>query len=488
VHERHRSNGHTVPADQVGEVDVVVIGGGPTGENLAARTVRGGLSAVVVESDLLGGDCLYWACMPSKALLRPVHALAGARRVPGAQQAVSGSIDAEAVFGYRTAFTSGWDDSPQVQWALGAGIRVVRGYGRLAGDKRVEVTAADGSTATITARHAVAVATASTAFEPPIEGLSTTPHWGSREATSAKEVPARLAVLGGGVVGVEMAQAFARLGSAVTMMSPSRLLARMDSRVGQLVTEALSPDGVDVRIDTKVVRVERDGADGPVTVTTADGASVIADELLVATGRRPNTADIGVETVGLEPGRALEVDTTGLVRGVDGSWLYAAGDVTGQAPLTHMGKYSARATGDVIAARAQGEPVRDEPWGKHATTAHQRAVPQVIFTDPEVTTVGLTAADAEQAGYRIRAVEVDIAVAGAAIHAENYTGWAQMVIDEDRRVIVGMTIVGQDVADLLQSATIAIVGEVPLERLWHAAPSFPTISEVWLRLLENYGL
>jgi pyruvate/2-oxoglutarate dehydrogenase complex dihydrolipoamide dehydrogenase (E3) component len=209
VHERYLSDEHTVRAVDVGQVDVVVIGGGPTGENAAARAVRGGLSAVLVEFDLLGGECSYWACMPSKALLRPVHALAAARRVPGAREAVTGPIDVPAVLGYRDAFSSGWDDRHQVQWADGADISVVRGWGRLAGVRRVAVTAPDGSTATITARHAVVVATGSTPSEPPIEGLADTPHWGSREATSAKAVPARLAVVGGGVVGVELAQAFA---------------------------------------------------------------------------------------------------------------------------------------------------------------------------------------------------------------------------------------------------------------------------------------
>jgi len=488
VRERHRSDEHTVPAHEVGEVDVVVIGGGPTGESLAARTVQGGLSTVVVEADLLGGDCSYWACMPSKALLRPLHALAAARRVPGAHEAVTGSIDTAAVFDYRNSFTSTWDDSSQVQWAVGANVGVVRGYGRLAGDRRVEVTTTDGATATITARQAVVVATASTPFEPAIEGLGDTPHWGSREATSAREVPARLVVFGAGVVAVEMAQAFARLGSAVTMLAHSGVLSRMDQRVGHMVGQALAQDGVDVRTGIEISRVSREGTDGPVTVTTGDGQDLVADELLVATGRRPNSGDVGLRSVGLRPGQALEVNTTGLVIGVDGGWLYAIGDVTGQAPLTHMGKYSARATGDVIAARAKGVLVQDQPWGKHATTAHQRAVPQVVFTDPEVTTVGLSATDAQGVGYRTRVVDVDIVVAGAVIHAQGYTGWAQMVVDEDRGVIVGMTIVGQDVADLLHSATIAIVGEVPLERLWHAAPSFPTISEVWLRLMEAYGL
>jgi pyruvate/2-oxoglutarate dehydrogenase complex dihydrolipoamide dehydrogenase (E3) component len=262
----------------------------------------------------------------------------------------------------------------------------------------------------------------------------------------------------------------------------------MEEHAGQLLTEALAKDGVDVRTGAEVVQVQREGADGPVAVSTADGDGVVADELLVATGRRPHTTDIGVEAVGLEPGTALEVDATGLVRQVAGGWLYAAGDVTGQAPLTHMGKYSARATGDVIAVRARGGVADDGPWGRHATIAQERAVPQVVFTDPEVTLVGLTTAQARDAGVRVRCVDLDLAVAGSSLHSQDYTGWVRMVVDEDRRVVVGMTVVGQDTAELLHSATIAVVAEVPLERLWHAVPSFPTISEIWLRLLEGYGL
>ncbi|SDQ87162.1 NAD(P)/FAD-dependent oxidoreductase [Quadrisphaera sp. DSM 44207] len=488
VHERHLSEQRTVRAADVGEVDVVVLGGGPTGENVAARAVRGGLSAVLVEADLLGGECSYWACMPSKALLRPVHALAAARRVPGAREAVTGELDVPAALRYRDAFTSGWDDGHQVEWAEGAGIAVVRGWGRLAGQRRVEVTARDGSTATITARSAVVVATGSTPRTPPVEGLDAVAHWGSREATSAKEVPARLAVVGGGVVGVEMSAAFAGLGSQVVLLAHSRVLSRFEERAGELVADGLRAAGVDVRTGTTPARVERAGADGPVTLTTEDGARIVADELLVATGRRPNTGDLGLETVGLSAGEPLAVDPSGLVRGVPGAWLSAAGDVTGQAPLTHMGKYSARATGDAVAARAAGRPVRDGAWGEHAATAQQRAVPQVVFTDPEVASVGPTAAEAEEAGVRVRCVDLDLAVAGSSIQAEGYTGWARIVVDEDRRVVVGATFVGQDVAELLHSATVAVVGEVPLERLWHAVPSFPTISEIWLRLLEGYGL
>ncbi|TNM69230.1 NAD(P)/FAD-dependent oxidoreductase [Streptomyces sp. NP160] len=487
----HPSDERTTAAADVTETDVVVIGGGPVGENVAARAVRGGLSAVIVETELLGGECSYWACMPSKALIRPTQALAAARRLPGAREAVTGSVDAAAVLARRDSFTSGWDDGGQVEWAVGADITVVRGHGRLAGEKRVEVTAPDGSTTTIAARRAVVVATGSTPSLPPVDGLGSTPHWGSREATSAARVPGSLLVLGAGVVGCELAQAFARLGSRVTLVASSTLLSKNEARAGELVADAVREDGVDVRLHAKAASVGRQGEDGPVTLVLADGTELTADELLVATGRRPAVGDVGLDSVGLPTDAALAVDTTGAATGLDQGpepWLYGAGDVTGDAPLTHMGKYVARAVGDVIAARAKGERVHDGAWGAHATTAQQRAVTQVTFTDPEVTSVGLTAAAAGEAGLRTRVVDLDIAVAGSALHADGYTGWARMVVDEDRRVVVGVTFVGPDTAELLHSATVAVVGEVPLERLWHAVPSYPTISEVWLRLLEAYGL
>lgn len=496
VHERHLPAEGTTPAADVGEVDVVVLGAGPAGENAASRAVEGGLSAVIVEADLLGGECSYWACMPSKALLRPGQVLHAAQAVPGAREAVTGGLAVAEVLARRDAFTSGWDDGSQVAWATGADVRVVRGTARLTGVRTVEVTAPDGTSATITARAAVVVATGSVASEPPITGLDAVPHWGSREATSAKEVPARLAVVGGGVVGTELATAFTSLGSQVTLLTPSRLLGRLEGEACRLVGESLRATGADVRMDARAVAVERDGADGPVTLQVESGGertTVVADELLVATGRRPATDDLGLEAVGLRPGDPLAVDTTGAVQGLDGGsgaapWLYAVGDVTGEAPLTHMGKYSARATGDVIAARAAGRPVDDGAWGRHATTAQQRAVTQVVFTTPEVASVGLTAEEADEAGLRTRVVDLDIAVAGSALLADGYAGWARMVVDEDRRVVVGVTFVGDDVAELLHSATVAVVGEVPLDRLWHAVPSYPTISEVWLRLLEAYGL
>jgi dihydrolipoamide dehydrogenase len=468
------------------EYDVVVIGAGPTGENVADRAVKGGLSATVVESELVGGECSYWACMPSKALLRPMHALLGAQRVGGARQAVTGALDAAAVFARRDYFTSRWDDTGQARWLEGAHIDLVRGHGRLAGPRRVEVASAGGTVA-LGARHAVVVATGSAAALPAVPGLAEAKPWSPREATSAKHVPARLVVLGGGVVGCEMAQAFASLGSHVTVVEMADgLLPTNEPVAGRLVEQAMAESGIDVRTGQSARHVERDGA-GTVTVQLGT-EEVQGDELLVAAGRRPRTDDIGLATVGLLPGSWLDVDDSLAVRGVEGGWLYAAGDVNHRALLTHQGKYQARVCGDAIAARVNGQ-LDPSPWGKHSAMADHRAVPQVIFTDPEVGAAGLTEAQARRAGLNVRVVDYPLGnVPGAALYADDYRGHARLVVDEDRRVVVGVTFVGPAAGELVHSATIAIVGEVPLERLWHAVPAYPTISEVWLRLLEAYGL
>ncbi|MCO1658002.1 NAD(P)/FAD-dependent oxidoreductase [Pseudonocardia sp. S2-4] len=456
----------------------MVIGGGPVGENAADYAVRAGLSAAIVESELLGGECSYWACMPSKALLRTGHAAAALRRLPG----TTAEFDPRAVLARRDAITHDWDDAGQVEWAEGAGMAVVRGHGRISGERTVTVDGPDPIT--LTARHAVVVSTGSVAVTPPVPGLDTVRTWTSRDATSAKEVPPRLGVLGGGVVGCEMAQAFQRLGSQVVLVQRGpRLLAGAEPFAGEMVAAALRQEGVDVRLDTGLDGV---AAEGDAIALRLGAETVVVDELLVATGRRPASADVGVDAVGLEPGGALAVDDSGLVEGVDGQWLYAAGDVTGRAPLTHQGKYAARIAGGAIAARAAGRPVDTSPWGEHSATADHVAVTQVVFTDPEVAWVGRTAAAAREAGIDVRVVELPIAVAGSSLHADGYEGRASMVVDEARGVLVGVTFVGQDVAEMLHSATIAVVGEVPLPRLWHAVPAYPTISEVWLRLLEAY--
>lgn len=466
--------------------DVVVIGAGAIGENAADRVVQGGLKAILVESDLVGGECSYWACIPSKALLRPGIALHGAQSVAGAREAAGGRLDVDAVLKRRDSFTSNWDDSSQQEWVTDAGIELVRGRGRITGERQVEVTDDDGTVTTIEAAHAVVIANGSTPVKPPIDGLDSVDYWGTREATSAQQVPDRLAVIGGGVAGTELAQAFTRLGSKVTMLVRGSLLESFPGPAGRLVREALSAEGVDIRTGTEATAVTRNG-DGTVQLRLQDGSTVDADRLLVATGRRPATAGLGLDSVGVDP-KDFRADPSGRVAD-GGGWLYAVGDAAGKAPLTHQGKYEARAAGDAICARARGTlNGSPEPWSKYAASADETAVPQVVFTDPEVAMVGLTEAAAKQQGLNVSAVELDIAVAGSALHADGYTGWVQMVVDEDRKTIAGMTFAGQDVAELLHAATIAVVGQVPLERLWHAVPAFPTISEVWLRLLEKYGL
>jgi len=459
----------------VTECDVVVIGAGAVGENAADYATRAGLSVVMVEAELLGGECSYWACMPSKVLLRTGHAAAALRRLPG----TTAEFDPQAVLTRRDSFTHGWDDASQVEWAEGAGITVLRGHARITGEKTVAV-----GDETLTARHAVVVCTGSSPVTPLVPGLDTVRTWGSRDATSAKDVPPRLGVLGGGVVGCELAQAFRRLGSEVVLVAHgARLLPSMEGFVGERVAAALRAEGVELRLDTSLDSVAPDG-DG-IALHVGD-ETITVDELLVATGRRPNTADVGVETVGLEPGKPLDVDDSGLVGGVGGQWLYAAGDVTGRAPLTHQGKYDARITGSAIGARAAGRDADTTPWGEHSATADHAAVPQVVFTDPEVAFVGRTEAQARDAGLDVRVVDLPIAVGGSSLQADGYDGAARLVVDAGRGVLVGVTFVGQDVAEMLHAATVAIVGEVPMHRLWHAVPAYPTISEVWLRLLEAY--
>jgi pyruvate/2-oxoglutarate dehydrogenase complex dihydrolipoamide dehydrogenase (E3) component len=469
------------------EYDVVVIGAGPPGENVAERAVRGGLSAVVVESELVGGECSYWACMPSKALLRPGEALSAAQSVAGSREAVTGQLDPVAVLARRDSFTHNWEDDSQVSWLDHAGIHLIRGHGRIAGHRKVVVDAADGPIA-VSANQAVVVSTGSEAALPPVPGLAGAEPWTPREGTSAKSVPEHLVVLGGGVAGCELAQAWHSLGSRVTVVEVAdRLLATMEAFAGSLVAEAMNERGIDVRISTSAKDVSRDRSGG-VTVSLSDGTEVSGDELLVAAGRRPRTGDLGLDTIGLEPGAWLKVDDSLLVEGVDGAWLYAVGDVNHRALLTHQGKYQARICGDAIAARARGV-LRPEPWGPNQASADHGAVPGVVFTDPQVASVGYTEAQARDAGIDVRVVDYQIGdVAGASLYADGYKGQARLVVDEARQVIVGATFVGPGVADLLHAATIAVVGEVPLARLWHAVPAYPTISEVWLRLLEAYGL
>ncbi|HEX9645573.1 MAG TPA: NAD(P)/FAD-dependent oxidoreductase [Acidimicrobiia bacterium] len=472
-------HGPASPVDR--SYDVLVIGGGPAGENAADLAARGGLRVGLVEHELLGGECTYWACMPSKALLRPGEALEALRRVPGGRQAAQGAIDVAEALRRRDALAAQWDDAGQVAWLEGAGVDLIRGHGRLAGSRRVDVTFDDGTVHRYAVRKAVVVATGSSAAVPRIAGLSEAGVWDSRDVTTAKDVPHRLMIIGGGVVGVEMAQAWKWLGAEeVTVIElAEHMLPREERFAGDELAVAFRRLGITIHTSATTTRIDRAGSDGPVTATVDLGESrvidVEADEVLVATGRRPNTRDLGLETIGLEPGDHIEVDEHLQAGGVDGGWLYAVGDVNGRSLLTHTGKYQARIAGAHIAG------LDTVAWGDAMAT------PRVVFTSPEVAAVGLTESQARERGMDVHTVSYDIGrVAGAATLGKGYRGTCKLVIDASRDVIAGATFVGPRVGELLHAATIAIVGEVPLATLWHAVPAFPTLSEVWLRLLETY--
>lgn len=464
------------------QADVIVIGAGPAGEVAAERAVRGSdRTAVLVEAELLGGECSYYACMPSKALLRPLDVAHAAAHLEGVS---TPDVEPDALLARRDTWVSGYDDAGQVGWAEGAGLRVVRGTGRLVGERTVEVTGADGAVERFEAREAVVLATGSTAVIP--EALAGVMPWMSRDATGIAEIPERIAVVGGGVVACEAATWLAALGSRVALLvRGDRLLAAAEPFAGELVADGLRAAGVEVRLGVSVTAARRDDArdtglgrlhGGPVTVTLDSGDELEVSEVLIATGRRPALDDVGLDTIGLRPDR-ITADG-GRVHGAPlPEWLHVVGDASGGPALTHWGKFQARRVGQFIADRAEGRTPSDP--------AAEGPVPQVVFTDPQVAWVGLTVEGAAGAGLEVRALDTDLgAVAGTSLLRDDAAGRARLVVDERDR-LVGATFVGPEVAELLHAATVAVTAGLDLDTLRRAVPAYPTASEVWVNLLDT---
>ncbi len=453
------------------EYDVIVVGAGPAGDQAAALAVREGLEVALVERERVGGECAYWACMPSKALLRPGELLDEDRRVPGVPV---GELDVAAILRRRDEVIHHLDDASHVERQAGRGISVLRGHGRLDGERRVSLETADGRRQTLTARRAVIISVGSGALIPPIPGLAELAPWTNREATTATHAPASLIVLGASAVGCEMAQAWSSLGTRVTLVeSTSRLLGSVEPFAAELVEAQLRERGVDIRTGETAVSARRDHA-GQFHLELTSGAEVVGEELLVCVGRRPQTEDLGLDTIALKPGDLIGVDDHLRVPH-HGDWLYALGDVNGRALLTQAGKYQAA----VAVANIMNRDAR-ATWDGPLT-------PQVIFCEPQVASIGHTLESALAAGITARAVDADPgSTPGASFIGKDGPSGARIVIDASREVIVGATLVGPEIAESLHAATIAVVGEVPLRTLAHAMPAYPTRTEVWLELLADW--
>jgi pyruvate/2-oxoglutarate dehydrogenase complex dihydrolipoamide dehydrogenase (E3) component len=468
------------------DFDVVVVGGGVGGVAAVRKLAAAGVSVALVEDRLVGGECHYWGCNPSKTLLRPIEVFNLAKAVPGVREAISGKgLDVAAVFAKRDAIIERLSDQDRTASLREAGVAVFHGFGRLSGERTVRVAYAMGDTteSVLTARHAVVVVTGTRPNVPEIPGLAQAHPWTNRDLTTMTQVPPRALVVGGGPVAVEFATILTGLGSAVTLLvRGNTLLPNCEPEARELVAQSLRSKGVTIHFETELSAVARPVAGGPVTATF-HRQSVEVDEVVLAAGRRTNTDNIGLETVGLSGGGVVPVNDHLQAVGVTGDWLYALGDTSGRARLSHISTYHGRLVADIIVARAAGREL-----GENELAARDvGSLAQVIFTEPQVVTAGRTESQARAEGFavRTRTARYPNQLSHLALFRDGFDGWAKLVIDADTNTLLGATFIGPQFSELAQAATLAIVAKVPISLLRHSVAPHPTVNQVWDPLLAQ---
>lgn len=470
------------------DFDVIVVGGGVGGVAAVRKLASIGLSVALVEDRLFGGECHYWGCNPSKTLLRPIEVFNLAKAVPGVREAISKSgLDVAAVFAKRDMIIEHLSDQDRTASLRQAGVAVFHGFGRLSGQRTVRVayTLGDTTEAVLTARHAVVLATGTRPNMPEIPGLPQARPWTNRDLTTMTEVPPRALVVGGGPVGVEFATILNGLGSAVTLLvRGNTLLPNCEPEARELVAQSLRSKGVTIHFETELSTVARPVAGGPVTATF-HRQTVEVDEIVLAAGRRTNTDNIGLETLGLPGGGFVSVNDHLQAVGVAEGWLYALGDTTGRARLSHISTYHGRVVADIIAARAAGRELsEDELIARDAGS-----LAQVIFTEPQVAWAGRTESSARAEGFvvRTRTARYPGTLSFLSLFRDGFQGWAKLVINAETNTLLGATFVGPEFSELIQAATLAIVANVPVSLLRHAVAPHPTVNQVWdLLVVQEY--